>query len=124
MKRFTLAVVLLFAFVANAAEKTYETGKLVDLQQSDMRAGDGSKMPPLFCLAIQVHDITYLVEHQGRWAWSDKPTELIVGDPVEVRIDGSKLFLKMPKGEYKATITRRERNDARISSCSLPVQVR
>jgi hypothetical protein len=39
-----------------------------------------------------------------------KPSELIVGDPIEARIDGDKLILRTADGkEQKAKIVRRER---------------
>jgi hypothetical protein len=107
--------VLFFMFSAivalEASDKAdYKTGKLTDLIRRETGAGAG-RAQGSFCLAVQLNDLTYLVRHEATWRWSYEPTDLVVGDPVEVRIKGNDMYFKKPKGgELKTTIVRRERN--------------
>jgi hypothetical protein len=110
---------------AHAGEPVaYQTGKLIDLHRESTGAG-AARAQGAFCLAIEVDDMTYLVNHEAEWRWSYEPTDFVVGDPVEVKIKGKDLYLKRPKGgELKTSITRRERNapDKKPMTCALPIQ--
>jgi hypothetical protein len=128
MKRTTLFVVLALILAVTplrageAAE--YQTGKLIDLHRESTGAG-AARAQGTFCLAVEVTDMTYLVSHEAAWRWSYEPTDFVVGDPVEVKIEGKDLYLKRPKGrDLKTYITRRERNapDKKPLTCALPIQ--
>lgn len=102
----------------------YITGKLVDLRRDETGAG-AARAQGSFCLAVEVGDLTYLVSHEAAWRWSYEPTDLIVGDPVQVRIKGKDLYFKKAKGgDLKTSITRRERNtpEKKQLTCALAVQ--
>jgi hypothetical protein len=123
--RFTsvLALVTLLLGSSHAKDKTvYQTGKLVD-----MRSKAGS-----FCLAIQVDDMSYLVEAP----WDS--TDLVVGDPIKFRItlgkstrywsSDTRMYLKMGKTSFddeKVRLVRSERimPDKKAATCALPVAV-
>jgi hypothetical protein len=79
-------------------------------------------------LAIQVEDISYMVRYETVLRGSYQPTNLVVGDPIEVRAKGNHLYFKTgqsPEDEAKADITRRERvaPDGKPASCALSVAV-
>jgi hypothetical protein len=114
---------VVIAAVSQACDKNvYHTGKLIDLRTR----GSSS------CLAIQVDDISYIVTAP----WTN--TDLIVGDPVTVRIrigkqgkfwdTSSVMYIKMGKShidDEKVPIVRMERvaADKKPATCALPVAV-
>ncbi|HCU23763.1 MAG TPA: hypothetical protein DF383_02000 [Deltaproteobacteria bacterium] len=58
---------------------------------------------------IKSADILYQSEYSAKYVWSHKP-QWIVGDPIEFRIDGDKIFLKKADGkELKTFIVKRVR---------------
>jgi hypothetical protein len=127
MKRlgWLVALSLFSVFTVHATEKSdYQTGKLTDLRRSDTGSG-AARAQGSFCLAIEVGDMTYLAQQESTWRWSYAPTDLVVGDQVEVKIKGNDMFLKKSKGgDLKTHITRRERTspDKNPPTCALPVQ--
>ena len=108
----------------DAREKAaYRTGKLVDLRRESTSSG-AARAQGSFCLAVEVGDMTYLVQHEAYWRWSYEPTDFVVGDPVEVKIKDNAMYLKKSKGgDLKTYITRRERNAPEMKpiTCALPV---
>lgn len=115
-----LIVLIALSTGASARNKAeFQTTKLIELQ----RDGNG------FCFVVQVGDLAYLA------ATSDPPTSnLIVGDPVEMKIDKDHIRVKSnkkwpdvePDGTIKTTIKLRLRMtpDVKLPSCALPVVVR
>jgi|SRR5579864_1274127 hypothetical protein len=62
----------------------------------------------MFTITVALGDMSYSAQYQQSRHF--KPSELIVGDPIEARIDGDKLILRTADGkEQKAKIVRRER---------------
>jgi hypothetical protein len=124
--RFAVLTAAVYGLVvgAGAAEKPpYQNGKLTDLRRYDTGAGSG-RAQGSFCLAIELGDMTYIVREEAFWRSSYEPTDLVVGDPVEVQIRGNDLYIRKPKGgDLKTHISRRERNspDKKPSNCGLPV---
>jgi len=113
--------------VGHAKDKAlYQTAKLVDL-----RAYPSGRPSPLaaqysFCLAIQSEDIAYTVDYGTILRGSYQPTNLVVGDSIEIRTKGDDLYFKTGKSspdEAKSHITRRERitSDSKPTTCALPV---
>jgi hypothetical protein len=117
-------VLALPVFPVRAAEKPeYQTGKLVDLRRDSTTSG-AARAQGSFCLALELGDMSYLVRYEATWRWNYEPTDLVVGDPVEVRIKGNDLYVKKPKGgDSKTNIVRRERNapNKKPMTCGLPV---
>jgi hypothetical protein len=117
------AALLVFPTATPARDKVYETGKLIDLRsQSKSEA----------CLAIQIGDISYLVHYVNAAPFLGggfQPGSLIVGDPVEVRIKGDHLYLRLTQKKYedeeKMRILRRERvtPEKPPATCAVPVEV-
>jgi hypothetical protein len=109
---------------AGADEKpTYQKGKLTDLRREGTGSG-AARAQGSFCLAIELGDLTYVVREEAYWRWSYEPTDLVVGDPVEVKIKGNDMLIKKPKGgDLKTRISRRERNspDKKPMTCGLPI---
>jgi hypothetical protein len=127
---FHLAVIVLLvaglSARVRAGDKEYHRGILTDLRRYDTGSG-ALRSQGAFCLAVGVDDMTYLVRQEGSWRWSYAPTDLVVGDPVEVRISGNNLYLRKPtSGELKTHISRRERqrSDKNPISCATQVQGR
>jgi hypothetical protein len=124
-QRIVLATALLLILdgIGHAADKTvYQTGKLID-----MRSKAGA-----FCLAIQLDDMSYVVEAP----WDS--TDLVVGDPIKFRIKlgkrgrfwdtDTRMYLKMGKTSFddeKVRLVRSERitPDKKAATCALPVAV-
>jgi hypothetical protein len=118
------ALLLLFASNLFAADKTAtQTGTLVDLQMVQsakgyVRAGQS------YCLAVSLGDFGYLLHYGPIWAYGYAPSEMIVGDPIQVRIKGNNMYLQKPRGgELRTSIIRRERiaADKKPITCALPV---
>jgi hypothetical protein len=121
------AALLTLLCSAHAADKsTYQTGKLIDL--SRVATGSGAaRAQGSFCLAVRLDDVTYLVRYEATWRWTYAPTDLVVGDPIEVKIKGNDMYIQKPKGgDLKTNITRRERNTPNQEpvTCAVPVSVR
>ena|ERR1039458_1699299 len=112
--------------VSHAKEKpVYQTAKLVDLRAYPT-GGGRARAQYSFCLAIQVEDISYTVNYETVLRGSYQPTNLVVGDPIEIRTKGNDLYFKTGNSspdEAKTNITRRERitSDSKPTTCALPV---
>src|SRR4029077_13995450 len=111
VKRSSLIMMLVLAIATTAvAQKPgYVTGKLVDLRQYSeaTRPVHGSAT---FCLSIQVRDISYLVDYEPGYGADHPPKELIVGDPIQVKIKGDNIWFIVGKhAPDKNPIVRRER---------------
>src|ERR1700683_3792584 len=93
---------------------SYQSTKLIELRNS----GAG------FCFVFQVNDLAYVAV-----AHDHLPSNLIVGDPMEVKISGDHVWVKTdkkwPDDEIKTRINVRERitGDAKLPSCALAVTV-
>jgi hypothetical protein len=54
--------------------------------------------------------MSYLVRYEAYWRWTYQPTDLVVGDSVEVRIKADDMYLKTLRGNMKTQIVHREKN--------------
>jgi len=128
---------LAWGTVASAKDKAvYQTGKLIDVRAYATGAG-ALRAQHSFCLAVEVEDISYIVHYEAAMRGNYEPTNLIVGDPVEVKIEGNAMYLKTGKkwtndishkqhdDQAKMKILRRERvpSDHKPATCALPVAV-
>jgi hypothetical protein len=92
----------------------YQTTRLIELQNYE----------PGFCFVFKVDDLAYIAIARDR-----VPHNLIVGDPMEIKITGDHVWIKTdkkwPDDEIKARISIRQRMtaDAKLPTCSLPVSV-
>jgi hypothetical protein len=105
----------------------YQAAKLVDFRAYPTGSGS-ARAQYSFCLAIQVGDIAYTVNYETFLRGSYQPTNLVVGDSIEIRTKGNDLYFKTGASspdEVKAHITRRERitPDSKPATCALPVSV-
>lgn len=129
--------VILCAQAVRAREKAlYQTGKLIDVRAYATEEGV-LRAQHSFCLAIQVDDISYIVHYEAAMRGNYEPTNLIIGDPIEVKIEGNKMTMKTGKKwvndithkehdeEAKMNILRRERvlASSKPATCALPVAV-
>jgi hypothetical protein len=112
-----IVVLLLFSAVAFAAD--FHQAKLIDVQ-GFKQAGPPIIAPNngypvviptsqnMFTITVAFGDMSYSGQFQESRHF--KPSQLIVGDSIQARIDGEKLILKTAAGrEEKAKIIRRER---------------
>lgn len=128
--RILAALLLVLAVPAgHAGDKTpYQIAKLIDIRAYPTGAG-AARAQYSFCLAIQLQDISYIVHYQTFSRGGYQPTNLIVGDPIEIKIKDDNLYFKTGKkssdGDAKAYITRRERVAPNSDSitCALPVAI-
>jgi hypothetical protein len=127
MKRlllFALLSLFLAVVTAEAAEKSvYQTGKLVDMSSAESGAGAG-RGQRIFCIAVETGNLSYTLHYWPNWRGSYVPTDLVVGDPVEIMVDKNHLYIKKTSGgDLKTDIVRRERKspDKKPPTCALPV---
>jgi hypothetical protein len=118
-------LVVLFAVVAAAAEKTYQKGVLRDVSMEDISFPleyEKITMPvplgTMYRFQIEKDDLTYtsacIAKKKRSYA-----SEWIVNDPIEFRIDKAKVFLKRPSGkELRLSLLRKTRNDSAAGSNS------
>jgi hypothetical protein len=91
------------------AKHDFQSGKLMNIA-TDERLYEGTTMR-WAVFTVKVADMVYTARGERVRRHSGDPGQgLIVGDPVQVAIDGETLILLKPDGkELKAKITRRER---------------
>lgn len=87
----------------------YRTAKLINFQRVEDPAG-AARAQAVFYMAIGVDDTLYHVRYAPAWKWSYEPTDLVVGDNIQVRLDKTHIYIQRPKGELKTYIVRRERH--------------
>ncbi len=125
MRKLFLLCVFLPLLSATAGQKSgYVTGKLVDVRRYTEAPIRGNG---IFCIAIQVEDISYLLDYEPFYGADHPPEELIVGDPIQVKIKGNNLwFIAGKRDPDKARIIRRERvsPEGVPATCALPVAAR
>jgi hypothetical protein len=105
-----ITAIFVAATLAGAATKhTFTTGKLLDIGASE-RVIDGTVYKSAE-FTVQVADIIYTARGARIMRWTkDVGQGLIVGDPVQVAIEGGDLILLKPDGkEMKTTIIKRAR---------------
>lgn len=115
-----LLLILALCTVAVAAD--YQQGKLLNVQPYDApnnsvlgrwaRADGGSAVIPnsrrVVALTVQVDDVAYMANFMV--SKHLQPGDLVIGDPIDVRIDKDKMFVKgNDKKEVRGYIVRRER---------------
>lgn len=100
------------------AVPTYQTGKLISITDSSSNRTVGNSQNGSvvtvtdveYRISVRLGDMTYVGSYWPRTVWSYAPTEFIVNDPIEIRIDGKHMFIKRPNGkELKTTIVQRIR---------------
>jgi hypothetical protein len=98
-------VVLGVGAVAQAVEKPYQTGKIVEVQRRvDTRIlyylvnTPVTQDDPYYEIAVQIGTTTYRGVHTPRYAKETLPEEWTPGYEVEARIEGRHLYLKRPNG--------------------------
>ncbi len=91
----------------------FQNGKLLDVG-SDERLVEGTTVIHAV-YQVQIGDLIYFARGERVRRHSDDPAHgLVVGDLVQVAIDGDSLILQRPDGkEIKAKIIRRQRAEAK-----------
>jgi hypothetical protein len=106
-----IAIALTFAVatLAGTSKRAFTAGRLLDIGASE-RVVDGTVYKSAE-FTVQVADIVYTVRGAQIMRWTkDVGQGLIVGDPVQVAIDGGNLIFLKPDGkEMKTTIIKRSR---------------
>ena len=108
-----LAVVL--AAVAQAVEKPYQTGKIVDVQRKVntwilyyLVNTPITQDDPYYEVSVQLGNTVYHGVHTPMHAKDTLPEEWKAGSEVQVRLDGQHLLVKRPSGvEVDFTIAKR-----------------
>ena len=124
MKRILCLLLVLALPAAAGKPREWSTGKLLDFRMSETGAG-AARAQGEFCMAVQLGDIAYLLQYEPYSRWAYKPTDLVVGDQIQVQIDGKHMYINKSKGgDFKTNIVRREKIVAGTSpsTCALPVQ--
>ena len=132
MKRLILLIFLgliplSLAQAKDATPKSYEQGTLLDIQETKethteyvtQRNSDGttttkakSDTTPIYHITVKVGDLVYVGRFKPMWSFSKKPP-WIIGDPISVRFEKNKMYLKKPDGkEMKTKIEKRIRASA------------
>jgi hypothetical protein len=88
-------------------EKIKKDGKKI----TDGYSFGGTQTQVTYVLTVVVGEMTYTAEQAKSILFGYNPTDMIVNDPVNVRIEKNKLVFLRPNGkEYKMTIVRIQRN--------------
>lgn len=118
-----LALVLLVAATpAFTKNKTYQTGTLLDQtfedtsQSASVRVSSGTAVvgSPIpgrtYTFRIRVEDLVYVAEYKaGKRSYLP---ECIVNDPIELRVQKDRMFLKRPDGkEVEVEVVKKERQN-------------
>lgn len=110
----------------NNVPKSYDTGKLLDIQESKetrvvsyntTKNKNGSTVTTpvmdtvkLYDISVKVGDMTYVGRYEPTWSFSKRPN-WVIGDPIEVRIDKDKMYIKKSDGkELKTKVIKRIRS--------------
>jgi hypothetical protein len=143
---FVLASVLGAASLAAEEQGPCYTGKLVDFdtrtqvvegfrnehyevktKANGKKVGDGysyggTQTQVTYVLTVAVGEMTYTAEQAKSILFGYNPTDMVVNDPVNVRVEKKKLIFLRPNGkEYKTTIVRMERNPGQASRTDISV---
>ena|SRR5438309_952846 len=104
MKWLTPILICILVSSATAAQKTYDTGTIVDIQQKTHTRvlyyivnTPVTKDDPYYEVSVQVKDVVLLGEYTPRHS-DDSLPDWKPGDKVEVRTDNHHLYLKSPGG--------------------------
>jgi hypothetical protein len=107
---FIVALTLALAVaVLGAAKREFQTGKLLDVT-ADERLEEGTTYR-WAVFTVQIADLVYTARGERIRRRSGDPGQgLVIGDSVQVAVDGSDLILLKPDGkELKVKIVKRER---------------
>src|SRR5271167_3942282 len=109
----TICILLATLSLSARAHDPFQNGKLLDVG-SDERFVEGTSFKYAI-YQVQVGDIVYFGRGERLHKHSGDPGHgLIVGDPVQVAIDGENLILQRPDGkEIKTKIIKRQRAEAK-----------
>jgi len=117
-----MLVTLAVTTTAKDKTKTYQTGKLLDVTVEDASKGTtvnvssgtaviATPIPgSVYTFKIQLAGLVYVSEYKaGKRSY--KP-EWIVNDPIELRVERDKMFLKRPDGkELEVAVIKKERQN-------------
>lgn len=102
----TLLLLLGMAAIAQAVEKPYQAGKIVDVQQKvNTRVlyylvnTPVTQDDPYFEVSVQVGETVYRGIHTPRYKADTLPESWKPAADVQVRFDGRQFFMKRPNGE-------------------------
>lgn len=117
----TRGLVIPFFLASSAlAAAGYQSGKLVSITdaRSNRTVGNsqtGSVVTVTdveYRISVQLGDITYVGSYWPRTEWSYSPTDFVVNDPIQVRIEGKHMYVKRPDGkDLKTRIIQRIRTN-------------
>lgn len=131
-------IVLLFIFFigsGTAFAKEYQQGRLLKIKEGryEWSYYTYENVPPLspplkidesrpfFHMIVKAGDLIYVAEYQPFWSFKTRPL-FIEGDPIEFRINKSKIYFKKEDGkELKARIVRRIRQPQPDPRSTAPV---
>jgi hypothetical protein len=95
-----ISLLLVSSAVLFAADKPFVKGKLVDLVVAKRTVGVPSNggtlivQKNLFQVAVQIEDLVYKGETR-----SGEVRELVIGDPVDVRVEEKDFYVRRPNGK-------------------------
>jgi hypothetical protein len=109
-------ILILFVLVGCCFAADFKKCKLLDIrpyQDNQVIGSNGNVVTvehDMYAITVAIDGIAVTGEYESRWARSYKPSDLVVGDEIDAKIEGKKLVIKRPDGkELKATIIKRER---------------
>lgn len=110
-----LCALLLFSAFA-AAAPTYESAKLLEIHpyaDKSIVGGESSVVTvehDMYEITVQLNDLALTGLYEKKWKWSFDPGVFVVGDPIQVRLDGNMLFIRRAgEKDLKTRIIRRQR---------------
>ncbi len=110
--RIALLSLLTLAGSLAFAARTYETGRLLNATTEDRLKHGTSDDHAVY--TVQIEDMIYTVRGEKVKANTKDYTQgMVIGDPVEARVDGEHVYLRTPRGkQIKTDILTRARGNA------------
>jgi hypothetical protein len=119
MRRLVLWLMMATAVTCLAADRVYQKGKYLDVDSqayqkivsNPSNGGSISVLRHENDLSVQIGDLIYVGQCEEKRHFSScRPGAWIVGDMIDVRIDGGSMYIKKPDGgELKTRIVKRIR---------------
>ena len=114
-----LSVLLCLSTVAAGKDKhEWKTGTLVSItdSRSNRVFGNNGTVQTVeyveYRISVLYDGMVYVGSYRPVWTWSYAPTDFVVNDPIELRIEGKEMYIKRPgKDVLKTKIIQRIRQD-------------
>lgn len=121
-----LFLLICISLAATAKDKhEWKTGTLVSITDASSNRVIGNSPTGAiqsvedveYRISVLFDGMIYVGSYWPHWKWSYAPTDFVVNDPIEIRIDGKQLYIKRPGNkELKTKVVQRIRQDDHLKA--------